>query len=304
MENGNQSPPSWAALSGNWSFQGTRADYQSPEDSQLPVGVALSSARIRNGRLSVGIRLNNLEHAGRILLGYNPATESYYSVGLGGYERAYLVDEYIHGRGWRAVNHRGGVSQLDEAHLYAVEVEIRGQRLVLRVDGIELIDQQLPHPLEGNQAGLFAWGPGPVNFEGFAWSDERPRAFVVMQFTEPYNSLYSEVISPVCQELEFEAYRADDVFRPGIILQDIISGLVESDVIIAEISPTNPNVFYELGYAHARNQPTVLLARSGEALPFDISGYRVIFYDDTIRGKNEVEDALRNHLSNIRGTAG
>ena len=85
-----------------------------------------------------------------------------------------------------------------------------------------------------------------------------------MQFTEPYDSLYSEVIGPVCEELEFEAYRADDVFRPGIILQDIISGLVESDVIIAEISPTNANVFYELGYAHARNQPTVLLARRAE----------------------------------------
>ena len=224
-------------------------------------------------------------------------------MGLGGYGYAYLVDEYIPGQRWRAVNYEGSVAQLNRDHLYAVDVEIRGQRLLFRVDGIELIDQQLPHPLEGNQAGLFAWGPGPVNFESFTWSNERPRAFVVMQFTEPYNSLYSEVISPVCEELELEAYRADDVFRPGIILQDIISGLVESDVIIAEISPTNPNVFYELGYAHARNQPTVLLARRGEELPFDISGYRVIFYDDTIRGKHEVEDALRNHLSNIRSVA-
>ncbi len=303
MEDGHQRPPNWAALSGNWSFQETNAEYQSSEDSQPPVGVALSSARMRNGRISVNIRLNNLEHAGRILLGYNPATRGYYSVGLGGYERAYVVDEFIPGQGWRAVNHEGSVAQLDEAHLYAVEVEIRGQRLVLRVDGIELIDQHLPHPLEGDQAGLFAWGPGPVNFESFAWSDERPRAFVVMQFTEPYNSLYSEVISPVCEELGFEAYRADDVFRPGIILQDIMSGLVESDVIIAEISPTNANVFYELGYAHAVHKPTVLLARRGGELPFDISGYRVIFYDDTIRGKHEVEATLRNHLSNIRSVA-
>lgn len=304
MEDGHQSPPNWAALSGNWSFQETNAEYQSSEDSQPPVGVALSSARMRNGRISVNIRLNNLEHAGRILLGYNPATGGYYSVGLGGYERAYLIDEYIPGQGWRAVNHEGSVSQLNGANLYEVEVEIRGQRLVLRVDGIELIDRQLPHPLEGDQAGLFAWGSGPVNFESFEWSDEHPRAFVVMQFTEPYNSLYSEVISPVCGELGFEAYRADDVFRPGIILQDIMSGLVESDVIIAEISPTNANVFYELGYAHAVHKPTVLLARRGGELPFDISGYRVIFYDDTIRGKHEVEATLRNHLSNIRSVAG
>ena len=82
-----------------------------------------------------------------------------------------------------------------------------------------------------------------------------------MEFTEPFDSLYAEVIRPVCEDLELEPYRADDVFRPGLILQDIISGLVESDVIIAEITPTNANVFYELGYAHARNTPTVLLAR-------------------------------------------
>ena len=71
----------------------------------------------------------------------------------------------------------------------------------------------------------------------------------------------------MCEALQFEAYRADDVFRPGPILQDIISGLVESDVIIAEITPTNANVFYELGYAHARNTPTVLLARRNGTLP-------------------------------------
>ena len=93
--------------------------------------------------------------------------------------------------------------------------------------------------------------------------------------------------------------RADDVFHPGIILQDIINGLVDSDVVIAEISPTNANVFYELGYAHALRKPTVLLARRGGTLPFDVSAYRVIFYDDTIGGKKEVEDSLDKHLANI-----
>ena len=123
-----------------------------------------------------------------------------------------------------------------------------------------------------------------------------------MEFDTRYDSLYSEVIKPVCKEYGFEAYRADDVYRPGIILQDVISGLKESDMIIAEISPTNPNVFYELGYAHAIEKPTVLLARRGGELPFDISGYRVIFYDDTIGGKSAVEKDLKNHLSNIIGS--
>ena len=75
---------------------------------------------------------------------------------------------------------------------------------------------------------------------------------------------------------------------------------VESEVVIAEISSSNASVFYELGYAHALDKPTVLLARRGEVLPFDVSGYRVIFYDDTIGGKSEVEATLDQHLANIK----
>ena len=305
-ENGNRNPPAWAATSGAWSFGESIAEYTQPEDTPLPVGVALSSARIRNGRMSTKISLGDpAENAGRILLGYNTITGGYYSAGLGGYGRAYVIDEHVPRQGWQAVKHDGRASQLDGSTAYDVEVDIRGQRLRLTVDGIELIDQHLPHPLEGDQAGLFAWGPGPVTFQNVEWSGVRPKAFVVMQFTEPFDSLYAEVIRPVCEALQFDAYRADDVFRPGPILQDIISGLVESDVIIAEITPTNANVFYELGYAHARNTPTVLLARRDGTLPFDISGQRVIFYDDSIRGKPEVEAALRKHLSSIRrGSAG
>ena len=302
MRQGNGSRPAWAAVSGAWSFDESCAEYRRHEDASQPVGVALSSRRIRNGRMSAAIELGDPgANAGRLLLGYNTATGGYYSAGLGGYGCAYVVDEHRPGRGWQSVKREGQASQLDGSTGYDVEVDIRGQRLRLAVDGIELIDHQLPHPLEGYHSGLFAWGTGPVAFRDVDWSVARPRAFVVMQFTEPFNSLYAEVIRPVCEALQFEAYRADDVFRPGPILQDIISGLVESDVIIAEITPTNANVFYELGYAHARNTPTVLLARRNGTLPFDISGQRVIFYDDSIRGKPEVEAALRRHLASILG---
>ena len=120
-----------------------------------------------------------------------------------------------------------------------------------------------------------------------------------MQFTEPYNSLYKEVIGNVTKEFDLNPLRADDMFGPGIILQDIVKKIVESTIIIAEISSKNPNVFYELGYAHALGKPTILLAEKGDELPFDIQGYRVIFYENTIQGKKIVEDNLRKHLKAI-----
>ena len=57
MGNGNGNRPAWAAMSGAWSFQDSRAEYAGAGGSPQPVGVALSSARIRNGRMSAHIRL-------------------------------------------------------------------------------------------------------------------------------------------------------------------------------------------------------------------------------------------------------
>ena len=120
-----------------------------------------------------------------------------------------------------------------------------------------------------------------------------------MQFTSPFDELYEEVIQPVCADLGINSYRASDIYRPGVVLQDIIQGLAESNVIIAEITPANPNVFYELGYSHALHKPVILLAERDTPLPFDVGGYRVIFYENAIRGKSSLESELRRHLSNI-----
>ena len=151
------------------------------------------------------------------------------------------------------------------------------------------------------QVGLYAQGQGPVKFDSVEVSTQAYSAFVVMQFTEQFNELYDEVIRPVCEGLEIDAYRASDIYRPGVIFQDILQGLDGSNVVIADVTPANPNVFYELGYSHALKKPVVLLAERETPLPFDISGYRVIFYDNTIGGKSAVEADLRRHLTSILG---
>jgi nucleoside 2-deoxyribosyltransferase len=69
--------------------------------------------------------------------------------------------------------------------------------------------------------------------------------------------------------------------------------------VIADITPINQNVFYELGYSHALNKPTILLAERGKQLPFDVSGYRVLIYDNTIAGKKQLEDGLTKHFEAI-----
>jgi hypothetical protein len=155
--------------------------------------------------------------------------------------------------------------------------------------------------LLGDGVGLFAWGRSKVHFEHTTIETADPKAFVVMQFGGPYDAIYHDVIKPVCKSKGFDAFRADDVYRPGIILQDIIAGIAESEIVIAEVSSKNPNVYYEIGYAHAIGKSTILLVEREVDLPFDIRSYRCIFYDDTIKGKNEVELTLGKHLDNIKG---
>jgi hypothetical protein len=211
-----------------------------------------------------------------------------------------VIDSYTADTGWAGIRRRGASSLLVSGKVYKIKVDVTGQRVGLSIDDVKIFDEKLRTPPQGDQIGVFSWGKTPIDFKDFHVATDEPKIFVVMQFGEPYDTLHKDVIEPVSDMHGFDAYRGDDVFRTGVVLQDIIRGIIESDAIIADISSLNANVFYELGYAHAFGKPTILLANRNTELPFDISGFRVIFYEDTIGGKKQVEDALRKHLEEIR----
>jgi nucleoside 2-deoxyribosyltransferase len=116
-----------------------------------------------------------------------------------------------------------------------------------------------------------------------------------MQYGEPFDTIYRDVVKPEGDRLHLQIVRVDELAGPGIIFEDIKRQISESKIVNAEITASNQNVFYELGYAHALNKPTILLAQRGKELPFDIRSYRV-FYDDSIGGKSDVEQNLDKHL--------
>ena len=122
-----------------------------------------------------------------------------------------------------------------------------------------------------------------------------------MQFGHGYDDLYQDVIKNVCEKNGYIVYRADEGLDTGLILNDIVSAIRNSALVIADITPDNPNVFYEVGFAHALNKPTILLNEKNqrEKLPFDISGFRTIFYDNSIGGKKVVEEKLNQFIANI-----
>ncbi len=301
-------PGHWAALTGRWSFDSGVSIYEGPlEDQQQPYGLALSELRLRDGRASVTIVFDNLvdlvdpsaNTSAGIVLGFQSETGSYMNPQLGGWKSAYAMSEFVPGEGFRAIKRAGSIQNLQPGRAYELEVRQAGQRILMLVDGIQIFEEVLTNPLAGNQIGLYAWGRQRITFEKLQVLSERPRAFVAMPFEEPFNTMYREVIQPEGERLGLDVIRVDELTGPGIIFEDIKREISESKVVIAEITAPNQNVFYELGYAHALNKPTILLARRGRVLPFDIHSYRVIFYDDTIGGKPEVERNLTKHLRSV-----
>lgn len=79
-----------------------------------------------------------------------------------------------------------------------------------------------------------------------------------MQFGQPFDTLYQEVIFPQANALGLNVLRMDELAGPGIIFEDIKRQITEAKIVIAEITAPHQNVFYELGYACAQqaNDPS------------------------------------------------
>lgn len=105
-----------------------------------------------------------------------------------------------------------------------------------------------------------------------------------MPFEESMKEIYTQIYTPVCKKRNIQCSRVDEIARPGSITRDIIEGIMDSDIIIADLSGRNSNVFYELGIAHASGNKTIMTSQKDTLLPFDIAHYRVVVYERTIIG--------------------
>ena len=149
-----KSPSAWAQLNGRWQITGSNATYIGPNDPSSPLGLCLSSLPLRSGTVGVQARLSEGAIAARIVIGRNAATGTYYSIGLGGYDSAYVLSLFTPGRGWQAQEVGGAQAQLSTNREYDIEVRILGQRVSLDVDGVRIFQVALPSPLQGDQVGL------------------------------------------------------------------------------------------------------------------------------------------------------
>lgn len=103
--------------------------------------------------------------------------------------------------------------------------------------------------------------------------------FVIMPFGGFFDHYFRDIYKPAIEESGLIPKRADDIYRPSTIIQDIWNLTKDSKLVLADLTGKNANVFYELGLAHALAKPAILITESIEFVPFDLRALRVIEFD-------------------------
>lgn len=122
--------------------------------------------------------------------------------------------------------------------------------------------------------------------------EKSPKIFVLMPFSPDLDDIYYLGIHETVKNLKCSCERVDEIEFVGSIIDKIYNSIANSKIIIAEVSSTNPNVFYELGYAHALKKPVILITRDVSSTPFDLNSYNHIVYKNII----DLREKLKNRL--------
>lgn len=107
------------------------------------------------------------------------------------------------------------------------------------------------------------------------------------------DQILKHVIEPTVKEFKYKTVRADKISKPGIITNQIIDHIMNDELVIADLTGHNPNVFYELAVRHVIQKPIIQIIQKGEKIPFDVSTQRTIEIDH--KDLDSAEEA-RNEL--------
>lgn len=121
--------------------------------------------------------------------------------------------------------------------------------------------------------------------------------FVIMPLKSDFDAVYA-TIRAACGKFPGVTFdRADDWSKTGRITDQIIEALKTADLIIADITGPNPNVMYELGYAHALGKNVVVM-NADRGSPFDVQDYRQVLYaaDDLLSAEESLTKFVQTQL--------
>jgi hypothetical protein len=125
---------------------------------------------------------------------------------------------------------------------------------------------------------------------GESGSDTRKRSDKVLEY----------VIEDAIDEYGYRPVRADEISEPGIITTQIIERVLDSPLVIADLTDHNANVFYELAVRHAARRPVIQLIDSEQEIPFDIANTRTVHFTlSDVETYENAKEEIQNQIESI-----
>ena len=129
---------------------------------------------------------------------------------------------------------------------------------------------------------------------------DNPKALVLMPFSSDFSDIYTGFLRPVLEDNGFVVSRADDIGSRQNILRAVLDGIANSDLIVADMTGANANVFYEVGIAHGLKRQVLLFTQDVNEIPFDLKLYQHLEYKRDFAQMDEAKRLLAEKLESIR----
>lgn len=123
---------------------------------------------------------------------------------------------------------------------------------------------------------------------------------VMMPYSATFDVVY-ETIEAAVNDAGLHCARADDIWDHDHVMGDVLSLLWQAQVVVADLTGRNTNVFYETGLAHALPRRTVLLTQQATDIPFDLQSIRYLHYGLGTGDRATLRKQLSERLTTLIG---
>lgn len=121
---------------------------------------------------------------------------------------------------------------------------------------------------------------------------------VMMPFDGRFDKVY-QALKSMAKDLEMKCARADDIWQHDVVIQDIVSLIERSRMVVCDCSDRNSNVFYEIGIAHTLGKEVVLITQSKDDIPFDLRHVRYVQYLNNAEGRRALVTKLAKRIETL-----
>ena len=243
----------YSELDSGWTIDRSRGSFSSPVAEGQDYQRIIFDESFRDGTISAEITIRRSEQAKgepQVNPGVEPRSaalifrfqdsKNYYFAGVGGNGHKFFLSRMVERQG-QLITATGFSASVEIDVPYKIEVRCSGNRISLAHNNVVHL-QTFDNTFHSGQWGLQSWRTR-VDFAKLSSDTSKPNCFVIMPFASEFDEVYL-VIKETVEKYRFECIRADQRYLVGPIMDDVNDQIEKADLIVADLTGKNPNVFY------------------------------------------------------------